>query len=572
MGRSFFPASDSAIIEQFDQGFAHEESRQHFEMVQRDGKYMFRRFQVADDGQPINVFEQPVDWVLGSGHNSRTYLYQTPAGELYQLPIAWYSQEQRWGMAPGFDRADHEGVTRRVRRECLFCHNAYPDVPDHSDSYGASQTFPRELPHGIGCQRCHGAGADHVRVNLAGPATGSGIVNPGKLTASLRDDVCNQCHLQPSVVLFGIRRFGRGDYSFRPGEPLADYIVPLDIVDENQSVDDRFEINHHPYRLQQSQCFIKSGSQLNCLTCHDPHQVVPSAQRSDHYRIACQKCHSDVACQRPDRPSSFDVADCVQCHMPRRRTQDVVHVVATDHKITRIAAAEETRLAPLKELEPILADVVLSKGDRGTERGEIYRATAVLQVTNGRHAGAANQLTKLLSRLNVDAIEPRLQLARAHVALGQGSVAVDILDPVIKQYPSNAFAHEIQGLAQLQMGTLSAAESSFQASLKLDPLRPVPAFSLGRLELTRNNPDRAVEQLESVAKNHPTLAGAWYHLGEAHALLEKWQDAAKAYQLALEIDPNLKEAYFGIERALKELGRVDEAARYQRHGKQLKLP
>jgi len=40
----------------------------------------------------------------------------------------------------------------------------------------------------------------------------------------------------------------------------------------------------------------------------------------------------------------------------------------------------------------------------------------------------------------------------------------------------------------------------------------------------------------------------------------------------LEIDPNLKEAYFGIERALKELGRVDEAGRYQRHAQQVTGP
>ncbi|MBW3549201.1 MAG: hypothetical protein KY452_13855, partial [Actinobacteria bacterium] len=76
------------------------------------------------------LVEQPVDWVLGSGHTSRTYLYATPGGELYQLPLAWYSQDGgHWAMAPGFDRPDHVGLLRPVRRECMFCHNAYPDVP-----------------------------------------------------------------------------------------------------------------------------------------------------------------------------------------------------------------------------------------------------------------------------------------------------------------------------------------------------------------------------------------------------------------------------------------------------------
>jgi hypothetical protein len=56
---------------------------------------------------------------LGSGDHARTYLCQTPGGETFQLPLAWYSQIRGWGMAPGFDRPDHEGVLRRVRRECL---------------------------------------------------------------------------------------------------------------------------------------------------------------------------------------------------------------------------------------------------------------------------------------------------------------------------------------------------------------------------------------------------------------------------------------------------------------------
>ena len=31
-------------------------------------------------------------------------------------------------MAPGYDRPNHQGVLHRVRRKCMFCHNAYPNV------------------------------------------------------------------------------------------------------------------------------------------------------------------------------------------------------------------------------------------------------------------------------------------------------------------------------------------------------------------------------------------------------------------------------------------------------------
>ena len=105
------------------------------------------------------------------------------------------------------------------------------------------------------------------------------IVNPIRLTVSLRNDICYSCHMQPTVTLAGIRRFGRSIQSFRPGQALTDYLSPVDIDDEEISRSERFEINHHPYRLEQSACFKKSAGALSCLTCHDPHRKVPVEAR-----------------------------------------------------------------------------------------------------------------------------------------------------------------------------------------------------------------------------------------------------------------------------------------------------
>ena len=149
MARSFSKADANSAIEDFTRNKGpHEASKRHYAMVAEDGKYRFRRYQLDGENQQINVFEQEVDWILGSGSTFRTYLYQTGAGELYQLPIAYYAQEKIWQMAPGYDKKDHEGVGRRVRRECMFCHNGYPDVPAGSDVYGARPDYPRRVAAG----------------------------------------------------------------------------------------------------------------------------------------------------------------------------------------------------------------------------------------------------------------------------------------------------------------------------------------------------------------------------------------------------------------------------------------
>lgn len=289
-------------------------------------------------------------------------------------------------MAPGFDRRDHEGVVRRVRRECMFCHNAYPDVGSGSDVYGAPQVFPAELPEGTGCQRCHGPGAEHSRVAMAEEidfeALSSSIVNPASLTPEVQRDVCYQCHVQPMAALPGVRRFGRGDYSYRPGEPLSDYLVQMDVRKTGKPPAARFEINHHAYRLEQSRCFARSYGALGCTICHDPHRKVSAAERAAHYRAACFGCHQQDACGRPDAaPAAHgemtDDADCVSCHMPKRRTQDVVHVLMTDHRIRRFPGGEEL-VAPLEESDPTIRDVQLTEPEsvEGIAVRELYRAVA----------------------------------------------------------------------------------------------------------------------------------------------------------------------------------------------------
>src|SRR5215212_100632 len=341
MSRSFYRLRPETDIEDFDAPpFHHAKSGQWMEIRRRDGKLLFRRWTLDASSNPTNLFEQPIDWILGSGNHSRTYIYQLPDGELYQLPLAWYTQEKKWAMAPGYDRADHEGVLRRVRRECLFCHDTYPNAPeDARDGYWRDQSVPLHLPEGIGCQRCHGPGAEHVRrANESDDVARKTIVRPTRLDARRRDDVCYECHMQASVAIAGIRRFGRDINSFRPGQLLADYMLHTDITEEAMPRAERFEINHHPYRLEQSRCFLESGGKLSCLSCHDPHRKIAVSDVRD----VCRNCHSVAPASSPAGPqasrlpgrrdaaqpaagtAALHVAadtDCVACHMPKRRTQ-----------------------------------------------------------------------------------------------------------------------------------------------------------------------------------------------------------------------------------------------------------
>lgn len=543
MARAFQRPRPADDIEDFSAApFVHPPSGQHFQMTRSESRLVFRRWQTGPGGEPVHVFQTEVDWILGSGDHARTYLYRTPGGEIYQLPLAWYTQTGRWGMAPGFDRPDHDGVVRRVRRECVFCHTGYPDAPAGADAYGAPQIFPAEMPEGIGCQRCHGPGAEHVGLALGGiGARGeirASIFNPGRLPAARQDEVCQACHLQPSVALSGLRRFGRGDFSFRPGEPLADYLAQVDVEEEGRVRSDRFEINHHPYRLRQSRCFLESAGQLSCLTCHDPHRRVPEETRAAHYRAACESCHEKEACARPEHAAggsdSADPGDCTSCHMPKRRTQDVVHVVMTDHKITRTPGGPAL-LAPLAESEPVLVDVRLLPGAPGGALGEVYRAAAVARAAGG--AEAISYLEKKLNEARPSEIEPWLDLAQAQLRAGRPADAERTLTGVLARHRGHPQALEWLALAEAGQGKLQDAIARLRQLLAIHANRFEAEYNLGRLLATRGEDEEAARHLERVLAARPNLAAGWHYLGEVRAAQGRPLEAQACWRRALEIDP-----------------------------------
>ncbi|MEM7353901.1 MAG: tetratricopeptide repeat protein [Acidobacteriota bacterium] len=580
MARSFYRPAPEKVIEDFDDNhYYHAPSGRHYEMTQDEGRYVFRRYQLDEAGRRINLWEQEVDWILGSGSTSRTYHFRVAAGELYQLPLAWYSQSSSWGMAPGFDNPEHLGVTRRVRRECMFCHNAYPDVPSGSDTRAAPQTFPADLPQGIGCQRCHGPGAEHARTGMRQPVDfvrlAESIVNPADLPPRRQSDICYGCHMQPSVALAGLRRFGRGDYSFRPGEPLSDYLVQVDVEEAGRERSERFEINHHPYRLEQSRCFIESEGQLSCLTCHDPHRKVQAPERAAHYREACLSCHQLDDCDlesmtAASAPGSMagheatDPLDCAACHMPRRRTEDVVHVVMTDHRIQRTPGGSEL-VAPREETVPIVVDAHLMdpSDDLSGPIAEVYRAAAVLQAGG---LTAVDRLQSLLAELEIAEIDPFLHLAKGQLAKGQFADAERTFREILRRSPADPLAEEWLGIAKIKLDQRQEARRLISQALEARPDRPEARFNLGLLLSLDDQPAEAIEQFRMALDLRPNMATGWFQLGNAYGALNRLDEAADSYRSALEVDPTHSNAYLLLGWILAQQGERDEARRILRHG------
>jgi Flp pilus assembly protein TadD len=578
MARSFYRPSREGSIEDFGDGrsFFHAPSKRHYEMTWEGDRLLFRRWQEGDDGQPVHRIEQEVAWVLGSGNHSRTYLYRNPAGELYQLPVAWYTRTRTWGMAPGFDLPDHRGVLRVVSRECMSCHNAYPEVPAGSDVYSVPATFPERLPEGTGCQRCHGPGGEHVAQAAGGVGTRAAIraaiVNPARLSPELRDDVCFQCHMQPSA-LSGVRRLGRGDYSFRPGQPLPESLLHFEVEEEVRSRGDRFEINHHPYRLRQSRCWQESGRRLSCLTCHDPHRKVAPAERAAHYRAACFSCHAEDACglehgtAAPASLAAVDRGDCVTCHMPERRTQDVIEVVMTDHKIRR-GPPEPGLLEPLVDVDPVFEDAFPLEPERAPagELGQLYRALAVVRLVGRGAPAAVVRLNTLVPTLAPGEPAAEADLARGLLQLGRLDDAAASVARWRRARPDDPRAIELEGMIAASRGRSEEALGLLQQATAGDGPRPEAVYNLGAILERLGRAEEAEAAFTRAVALRPTFAAAWHRLGLLRAGRGDLAEAVAAHRRALSIEPSLTRVYLDLAAAFRALAQDDEARRVLRLG------
>ncbi|MGC2659577.1 MAG: tetratricopeptide repeat protein [Bryobacteraceae bacterium] len=522
MGRSFSRPSEANTLEDYmgKNTFYHQPSDSYFTMLRRDGKYYQRRYQIGFTGKQVNVMEKQIDYIIGSGNHARTYLHRNARGTLVELPLGWYAEKGGyWGMNPGYDRPNHDGFRRPITYDCMFCHNGYPRIPAGHDQPFAEPVYTGSLPEGIDCQRCHGPGVKHVQTAKTAGATlqsirGS-IVNPSRLSPKREMEVCEACHLETTSFPLpnAIQRYERAPFSYKPGEPLSAFILNFDQA-PGKGRDDKFQIVSAAYRLRRSECFLKSNGQLRCTTCHNPHDIPRGEEAQRHYTNVCRQCHSSGFNQLVQSGKHTSSVSCIECHMPKRRTEDVVHVVVTDHYIQRRKPSGDL-LKELAERHETDADAYhgpvvpyYPKELPHTPENDLYLAIAQVNQGSNLTDGIA-QLTALLERYRPARAEYYFELAEAW----------------------------------RDSGNLKKAAILYKESIRHNAEFVIGMQKLGFVLRLAGEPLQAASLLKQATFLAPENPSTWLELGLTYRALDKKPDAVGAFEKAVQLDPEMPEAH-----------------------------
>jgi tetratricopeptide (TPR) repeat protein len=581
--------------------FFHAKSGFHYEMIERSGRFYQKRFLLDPAGNPTRVREEEITYVAGSGSHARTYLRHHADGRITELPVSWYPQEKAWGMSPGYDSKNQPDFSREVNHDCIFCHSSYPRfLPSLTD---LEKFFPYQLPLGIDCERCHGPGEKHAKLVAAGAsrdAIRNAIFQPARASKPMQRDLCYQCHFDAGVQ-FARDRIVRPDrelFSYRPGEPLSGVMISLDYAPKDRRSDE-FKIVSQAYRMEQSICFRTSQGQMTCTTCHDPHQRVQTAERVRWFRSRCLQCHGGESCKENRAARQRQKDDCAACHMWKRRTEDSVHTVFTDHKIQRLKPRRDL-LAPLTEKSPAMTvdKALVFYGPQGLDapEQEYFLGMAYLQLPPEQLSMSEWQRTKgigLLEQFLRRVEQPSLATPRAEKEKRSSGIRSDGVNYVARAYLALASSYRARGRRNdalrateqslrydsgsvlagnfkcgllTELGKPQDAFACFEQSLALNPWDARVYRNIGSLYALNGSMDDAIRLFKQSLAVEPESAGSYHYLGDAWAEKGDLREAISSYESALDLEPRDAETYWDCALALQKIGDKGLALRYVRSG------
>ena len=288
----------------------------------------------------LKFTKDDIAFVYGSKWKQR---YFTKRGDdYYPLGAQWDVTHQVWRaymVAPNTDwwvpfyPADN--MQRPTGPLCDGC---------HSVNYNIQNKTVTEW--NVGCEKCHGPGAEHVR-----RPSQTNIVNPARLNTVQATDVCMQCHTQGQPLS---NPFSGKYYDWPVGFQVGMDLKNFWKLEEHKLGEQTFthfaDGTAHKNRMQGND-FVQSAMYthgVSCFSCHDVHGTENNADLVKPANVLCLECHGPSSPNGPHAPTTEAHThhkpgsagnECIACHMPKIE-QEIADVNVRSHTFKFITPAE----------------------------------------------------------------------------------------------------------------------------------------------------------------------------------------------------------------------------------------
>jgi predicted CXXCH cytochrome family protein len=212
----------------------------------------------------------------------------------------------------------------------------------HSVNYNVQTKSVTEW--NVGCERCHGPGAEHVKT-----PSRANIINPARLESMRAVDLCVQCHSQGKPLTNPILgQYYDWPVGFHAGLDLKNFWE----LEEHKLGETSFthfpDGTAHKNRMQgndfaQSLMYARG---VTCFSCHDVHGTGNNADLIKPAKQLCLTCHGPNS---PNGPHAASIeahthhraestgSECIACHMPKIE-QTIADVNVRSHTFKFITA------------------------------------------------------------------------------------------------------------------------------------------------------------------------------------------------------------------------------------------
>lgn len=230
-----------------------------------------------------------------------------------------------------------------------------------------------------------------------------------------------------------------------------------------------------------------------------------------------------------------------------------------------LAHLGETELAAQAEWLAIVHDTPLVPRDPPLDAMRRLAANSHALASAGRNLAERGDLFAAEVQLRkVLAIRPGTPLDFGNLATvlsrqGRHAEAMAFFTQGLAANPNDVVLLSHQGLTQMRMGDVEAAEASLERAATLDPSYPQAQFNLGVLRYGQGRHRDAIARFERTLDLDPGFTDAYLNLGSTHAALGEYEAALDPWERLRQAQPNNAALIHNIALANARLGRLDAA-------------